>query len=180
MAEAQLLDAINGIKTSMSTMEQQLKVAPTKADLNNIVSEIRGVKETVIRNTDRIDTLYDLRKNDNEKLVERVEKLVAGKVSSLPPGCRFLRSRRFMRLWPVGKAGGLEKRVKNFLGKVLLMPADVVDRLTIEKIEKQSQTRRSKIQNEVLIMLEASKQRDVIQSYAANLAADSTAVIGLV
>ena len=46
-------------------MEKQLKAAPTKEDIGAIVNELRGVKEKVIRNTDRIDTLFDLRKEDN-------------------------------------------------------------------------------------------------------------------
>ena len=55
--------------------------------------------------------------------------------------------------------------------KTLKMPGQIIDTLTIEKIEKQSQARRSKIQDEVLVMLETSQQRDTIQSYALNLAA---------
>lgn len=51
------------------------------------------------------------------------------------------------------------------------MPAEIIEGLTFEKVEKQSQTRRSKIQDEVLVMLETSQQRDVIQSFATNLAA---------
>ena len=76
MADNQLLEAINGIKTSVNAMEQQLKAAPTKADFASLVNEIKGVRESVIRNTDRIDTLYDLRKMDSEHLTKRVEKLV--------------------------------------------------------------------------------------------------------
>lgn len=68
MAEAQLLEAINGIKKSVGAMEQQMKNVPCKADLGVLVNEIRGVKETVIRNTDRIDTLFDLRKNDGRTI----------------------------------------------------------------------------------------------------------------
>ena len=81
MAENQILEAINGIKTSMAAMENQLRAAPTKTDFNNLVTEMRNVKETVIRNTDRIDTLYDLRKNDGELLTRRVEKIVVDKMA---------------------------------------------------------------------------------------------------
>ena len=65
MADNQILEAINGIKASVTAMEKQLKAAPTKEDIGAIVNELRGVKEKVIRNTDRIDTLFDLRKEDN-------------------------------------------------------------------------------------------------------------------
>ena len=73
MADNQILDAINGIKSSMAAMEQQLRTAPTKADINGLVSEIKGVKETVIRNTDRIDTLFDMRKTDSDFLAKHVD-----------------------------------------------------------------------------------------------------------
>ena len=182
MAENQLLEAINGIKTSVAAMENQMKAAPTKADLSSTLTEIRGVKENVIRNTDRIDTLFDLRKNDGELLAKKVEQIVDNRISTTnnqrgrskqPPETErsFLRCRRSVRLWPIRGGAGLEQAVKDFLRKCLCMPQDIIEGLTFEKVEKQSQSRRSKIQDEVLVMLETSQQRDVIQSYAANLAA---------
>ena len=180
MADNQILEAINGIKTSVSAMEQQLKTVPSKSDLGAIVTELRGVRESVIRNTDRIDTLYDLRKKDGEILAKRVEQLVEGKLTAQPdlrrnsrPGGSenersFLRSRRSVRIWPVQEAGGLEKGVRTFLTDCLKIPSNVVGSLVFERVERQSQARRSKIKGEVLVMLESSQQRDVIQSYAAN------------
>ena len=43
------------------------------------------MRESVIRNTDRIDTLYDLRKSDNEHLSKKVEKLVVDKIANVGP-----------------------------------------------------------------------------------------------
>ena len=60
MAEGQILEAISGINKTMVTMQDQLKSVPTKTELGALVSEMRGVKEMVIRNTDRIDSLFDL------------------------------------------------------------------------------------------------------------------------
>ena len=54
-------------------MEFQMRNVPSKTDLNSLVNEIRNVRESVIRNTDRIDTLFDLRKSDGEVLVKKVE-----------------------------------------------------------------------------------------------------------
>ena len=183
MAENQLLEAINGIKTSVSAMEQQMRTVPSKADLGSLVDEIRSVRECVIRNTDRIDTLFDLRKMDGESLSKKVEQLVHCKMAAAAvqhPKIRqangsenercFLRSRRSVRIWPVRGTAGLEQAVKDFLLSKLKIPTAVIDGLVFEKVEKQSQTRRSKIQDEVLVMLESSQQRDVIQSYAPNLA----------
>ena len=188
MADNQILEAINGIKNSVAAMEQQLKAVPTKTDMANIVTEIKGVREQVIRNTDRIDNLFDLRKEDAEALAQRVERIVEGKIAGLPATAKqgktgrfssseneraFLRSRRSVRLWPVTGSthGELEKGVRLFMEKHLKISTEVLESLVIEKIVKQGQTRRSKIQDEVLILLETSQQRDIIQSYAFNLAA---------
>ena len=137
MADNQtILDAINGIKTSVTAMEKQLKEAPTKNDLTSFVTEIRGVRESVIRNTDRIDTLFDMRKDDGALLAKRVDKLVADKLSSgqhnLPTTSNvnekeYLLSRRLIRLWPVQESGDLEKGVKRFLAFYLKMPTEVID-----------------------------------------------------
>ena len=48
MADNQLLDAINGIKNSVTAMEHQMRNIPSKTDLNQLVNEIKGVRETVL------------------------------------------------------------------------------------------------------------------------------------
>lgn len=113
-------------------------------------------------------------------MARKVERIVEGRLSNIRPRGKaplnaendraFLRSRRSVRMWPVQEEAGMEKGVRAFLTSYLDMPVEVVEGLTIEKIEKQSQARRSKIQAEVLVMLETSQQRDVIQPYVANLA----------
>ena len=137
------------------------------------------IREDVIRNKDRIDTLYDMRKSDGDLLSKKLEHLVNAKISDVRQKHRpqdseneaaFLRSRRSVRLWPVKDVGGLEKGVKRFLTCVLKMPTDVVENLVFQTIQKQAQARRSKIQEEVLVVLQTSQQRDTIQSFASNLA----------
>ena len=129
MVDAQILEAINGIKTSVAMLEQQLRAAPTKADLGALVTEIRGVRESVIRNTDRIDTLFDLRKDDGERMSKKVDQLIADKLNKdlQQPAVlttenqrNFLQCRRSVRLWPVRDSDDLEKSVKNFLATYLL------------------------------------------------------------
>ena len=176
MAENQILEAINGLKTSMTAMEQELRAAPTKTDFNSLVTEIRSVKENVIRNKDHIDTLYDLRKSDAEHLTKRVEKMIDNRIASSTNGAGnemdgetgrdFLRCRQSIHLWPIQDSSGLEKGVKRFLTFYLKMPAEVIDTLVFVKITKQCQARRSNINDEVLAVLQTSQQRDAIQSFA--------------
>lgn len=84
---------------------------------------------------------------------------------------QFLISRRTVRLWPIGETGGLDKGVKQFMRDILKMPAEIVESLVFEEVKRMPQTRRSKIQGEILVRLATSQQRDVVQSYASNLAA---------
>ena len=50
MVDNQILEAINGIKASVGSMEKQLKTFSTKADLNVMVGQIREIKNTVVEN----------------------------------------------------------------------------------------------------------------------------------
>ena len=84
MAKNQILEAINGVQKSVAKMEGQLQSVPTKSDFSALVNEIKSVRESVIRNTDRIDTLFDLQKNDQPFLAKRVEKLVKINTEKLP------------------------------------------------------------------------------------------------
>ena len=178
MADNQLLEAINGIKNSVAAMENQLRTVPTKSDLGAIMTEIRGVKETVIRNKDRIDTLFDLRKEDERLLTKKVEKIVESKTNQRGTSLtseneqNFLRSRRSVRIWPVTETGPtLERNVGIFLKNILKMPEPVIESLKFKRIEPVGQARRSKIQGEVILQLRTSHERDSIQSYASNLSA---------
>ena len=76
-----------------------------------------------------------------------------------------------MRLWPVQESDGLERGVKRFLTFYLKMPEETINGLVFERIAKQVQSRRSKIKDEVVAILQTSHQRDTIQSYAFNLSA---------
>ena len=56
------------------------------------------------------------------------------------------------------------------MATALKIPASTIENMNFEKIEKINQLRRSKIHGEVLVRFPTSQGRDVIQSYAANLA----------
>ena len=133
MADNQILEAINGIQKSVNAMENQMRNVPSRDDLSAIVTEIRGVRESVIRNTDRIDSLFDLRKEDVKILDKRVERIVDSKMASTSHTAHgrtdktnemnemnFLLSRRTIRAWPVNiGTGGLDRAVGVFFRTVL-------------------------------------------------------------
>ena len=184
MATNEILAAINGVKRSVESMDKRLKNFCTKNDLRVLSDE---VSEGLQSNSSRISQLYDLRKSDAENLVQTVAKIVDDKLAtcgkssgsnSLMPleeeqERNYSVARRSVRLWPVTESSDEEKEVRAFLRKTLDMPVQVVDGLQIEKIARQQQPRRSRIHSEVLVRLTSHLSRDVIQSYAANLASSN-------
>lgn len=60
--------------------------------------------------------------------------------------------------------------VRSFLEKTLEIPVVTVNSLNIEQVDKIEQGRRSLIQNEVRVVFASSRERDIVQSYASNLA----------
>ena len=53
---------------------------------------------------------------------------------------------------------------------MLEVPGQVTKALNIVQIEKVEQARRSRVQNKVKVVFATSRERDLVQSYAANLA----------
>ena len=185
MAEDKILDAIKGVSASITAMEARMKTFSTKADLNNMVEQIKEVKERVLVNSMNIEKLFDLRKDDQENLHKHVEELIDTKLSSggAPPDrtgsidrlkaeqeIQYLMCRRSVRIWPVSEVNDLEMSVRAFLKRYLKLPASVADSLEVEMAKRQEQPRRSKIHKEVLVRCKTAATRDIVQSYAANLA----------
>ena len=74
-----------------------------------------------------------------------------------------------IHLWPVQDGQDIARNVRRFREKTLLIPISKVGSLSLEHVEKIEQTRRSQIENEVLVRLQTADERDLIQSYAPNL-----------
>lgn len=179
MAEGQILEAINSIKTGMAAVQNQLKLCATSKDLDKLVTEIRDVKSGVQTNNDRIEKLFELRKKDQASLTEQVEGIVDKKLSLHTKGSsgleddrrtQYQRCRRSIRMWPVDQTGSKEEGVRRFMRTYLSMPEQMVDNTKFEAIEQIQQPRRSKISGEVLVRFLNAQTRDSVQSYAISLA----------
>ena len=144
-----------------------------------MVGEIKEVREKVQTNSAKIEKLFDLRQADRRELAKEVEQIVVERL-----GCSasrdqktadanermFLCSRRSVRIWPVRDCDDLMKAARRFFKDYLLIPPQVSDAIFIEKTERVQQARRSKIGDELLVVFRNAQDRDVIQSYAPNLA----------
>ena len=75
-----------------------------------------------------------------------------------------------MLLWPVDLAAEPGNAVRSFLEIVLEIPTTTVKSLNIERVDKLEQGRRSRIINEIRVVFSFSRERDLVQSFAANLA----------
>ena len=178
MADNEILAAINDVGKSVVAMEKQLKNCCTKEDMSKMTKEIRG---EVLKNSQRIDTLFEMRKNDAPLLAKRVEMIVdrhiakkgngRGALSSEEPFEQdYLLSRRSVRLWPIPAGINLEEQVRQFFYTILSIPEAVSKTIGIDSVQRMVQPRRSKITGEVLVRFTSTQDRDTVQSYAPNLA----------
>ena len=79
-------------------------------------------------------------------------------------------ARRAIHLWPVETGPDLARNIRKFLLTQLEIPADKLDNIQIEHAERIDQGRRSRIVNEVMVRFPSPDVRDLVQSYAPNLA----------
>ena len=161
---AALIGVVNQLKSSVDSLRQDM---PTKEDLSRVED---GIKKQLDTNTKDIQKLFCLRQEDNEEFEMKVKQII-GNTQSTRNGEQYFLARRSLRMWPVTELGGnLNLGCKEFLLLKLDMPEDVVNGLSIELATKIQQPRRSKIENEVLVRFYDANTRDIVQSYALNLA----------
>lgn len=83
----------------------------------------------------------------------------------------FYDVRRSIRLWPVPDGDETaEKAARDFMMNTLSIPMIEIARIAIEFVQRVSGTHRSRIGDEVLVQFSNAADRDVIKSYAPNLA----------
>ena len=166
-----ILAIVTSLKQAVDKLTEQM---PTKTEMQKMEDNI---KADVGRNTENIQKLFKLRKDDREQFREKVLEVVAG-TSTAAGGDgsnnrrmdEYMQASRSLRIWPVAQeAGRLEENCKDFFARILEMPGDVADGMTIQSTRRLVQTRRSKITDEVLICFATSRERDIVQSYAVNL-----------
>lgn len=182
MADNEIMAAISDICKSMVSMEKQLKNCCTKEYMMRMTKEIRS---EVQNNTQRIDKLFDLRKNDSVALNKTVERIVGQSLAARRGQSKgdldltateeahqeaFLLSRRSVRLWPIPQGLDLEDQIRTFFYTILNILQEISKSIRIQTVQRLVQPRRSKIVNEVLVRFHSAHDRDTVQSYAVNLA----------
>ena len=164
------------------------KLAKTVGEMNKNVAQredINDLKEhfsqRIDKNSRDINKLFNMRKEDQETLDDKIQRAVtasgscsSGNMTNTAERSDYVKCRKSVRIWPVVQTTeGLEADCTRFLQSVLLIPHEIIQRLDFVKVSRLGQSRRSKIRDEVLIELATLQQRDIIQSYAVNLAKKS-------
>ena len=177
--DSNVLEAIVGIQGSLNSINERLKNAPSKDDLTQV--EI-SIGERISANSRRLTRLEAQCQRDKTEVRKHVEHLVTSRISEIRSSglltstyeekrnAAYMLARRSMRIWPVEEEPALIEACRNFFKRCLLVPQSTYDNIVIESAVRLEQGRRSKIEKEVKIAFENQRERDIIQSYALNLA----------
>ena len=189
-SDTPVLQAILNLGKEVKAMDKKLDNFCTKRDIAEVTKEVRS-------NSLEIQQMKIAQGNDKEffkKLIERTveEKFAAsrstmtGRLALTPyeeeKEKSYLRARRSTRMWPVvaDTDDDLERKVRLFILDQLLVPSDIIDMVEIESVEELAPSRRNRKAEEVLVCFSSIELRDLIQTYAVNLAKlDSKAGIRL-
>ena len=85
----------------------------------------------------------------------------------------FLISRKSIQVWPIVTCADLARGCRNFLTKYMEVPEDIADNLDFEALDRLPQGRRSKCHDEVLVRFKTAREKELVQSYAPNLASSN-------
>ena len=183
-AEKDILAGLAALQASMVELKNKVDSIPNRNDFEKMEAGVKSMREEIASNNERLDAIAHSQDAERKDFVRNVERVIDKRLAYhkttrsgvLTPTAAeaekeksFLLARRTMLLWPVNMAVA-GNAVRNFLEKTLLIPVVTVNSLNIERVDKVEQSRRSLIENEVRVVFASSRERDIVQSYANNLA----------
>ena len=184
-AEKDILAALANLQATMGELKQKVDSIPNRDDFERMDGNVKSIRREVANNTERLDNMTRQQEEERKSFVRNVERVIDDRMAYhktirsgvLTPTAGeaekerlFLLARRTMLLWPVDLAAEAGNAVRNFIETALNIPKQIVKSLNIEQVDKIEQGRRSKIYNEVKVVFATSRERDLVQSYASNLA----------
>ena len=186
-----LAAALSGITNRLDKIDEGLRSNASKEDVTQVQNALSGLRAQVSSNKENIEWLMRNKDEDSRRQRESLIKDVRGEVekklnefSASPWQCgsevrevlkleevEYNHARRSMRMWPVPEGDETaEKAARDFMTNVLEVPRITVSRIRIEFVRRVSATRRSRMEDEVLVRFMDVGDRDAVQSYAPNLA----------
>ena len=132
-----------------------------------------------------IEQLHKMREEDATRLPHQIAKVVDVRLAEMraertgiltltgeetAKEIKFFQARKSMLIWPISECADLAAAIRTFMEKRLNMPASTIRSIEFEHIERVHQARRSRIKDEVMVRFSNTAERDITQSYAANLA----------
>ena len=85
----------------------------------------------------------------------------------------YLEARQSVQIWPITGYVDISIGCRDFFKNQMGVPEDTVEDIEFEAIEKLHQNRRSRFSDEVLVRFRTSRTKDLIQSFAPNLASSN-------
>ena len=177
-----LLRALDNIKGTVQGINERLQNYATKEDVTCIKTEMRAeIKQTA----DHVKQIEARQETINVGLDARISRVFDKRIADLKSSRTgilslthdemeekrlFFEARRSVQIWPVPECLDIANGCHGFFHKFLKISLDKTDNIVFEHIERIYQRRRSKIHDQVLIRFKSSRTRDLIQSYALNLA----------
>ena len=176
---ANLSDQVSANREDITAMKQQIKELQAGTAVDRNVDEL--VKTSIARQTSANPDAITREVRRVEKEVEKIKS-----IQGLRQGDRrdagqeerhYWWSRRAVRIWPVvgGSSGDLWKATGDFFFKILEVPETSLSEDSVESVRKIFPVRTrgktsSRVQNEVRVLFKDVETRDMIYSYAPNLA----------
>ena len=180
---------MSGPKNADDEMDFRAIICQIKKGLDTVTKEMcrkKDLTEMVGRieeNSRDIKKLFSLYEEQRRNFKDDVLKIVRNKGSDMSETSTsavglslsnrecYLKCQRSIRIWPVRDSPeGLKMNCRSLLEDVLAIPREAVGSLQIECVRRIAQPRRSRVHEEVLVRFATSQQRDLVQSYANNLA----------
>ena len=184
-AEQSILSALANLQASMGELKQKVDTIPTKEDFDKIEANVRSMRQEIMTNSEKIEDISKKQDKERVDFTRNVERVIDQRLAhhkTLRSGVttqtaqeahkeeQYLLARRTILLWPVDLTAVAGNAVRGFMETVLEMPSTTTKSLNIERVDKVEQARRSKITNEVRVVFASSRERDIVQSFATNLA----------
>ena len=184
-AERDILAGLAALQASMAEMNKKFDSIPNREDFDKIEGTVQSMRREIANNNSRLDMIAHKQSEDKRDFVRNVERVIDTRLAyhkSLRSGVLtptageaekerlFLVARRSMLLWPVDLTAEAGNAVRKFMENTLEMPVATVKSINIEQVDKVEQARRSRIVNEVKVVFATSRERDIVQSFASNLA----------
>ena len=179
---AQDLEAgnVKNLSDMAKFFEERLSSLPTKDYMDKRLSKIEEKAEDTAQGLKTLERRVRNMEEEKDKSIRGPDiqaRMTTGRNDMRAPNAinelreeAFLKAIRSIRIWPIDGTNELEVKVDAFIKTALCMPTKELESVIIEDIYTVRSSPRSRQHNEVCVLLRDSDTRELVLSYARNLA----------